>query len=51
MTGKDITVAQEELVKARAAYEIQKKVIEAVLISNTILNAVHAGSHGSAIEQ
>jgi hypothetical protein len=46
-----IAVAQKELLEAKATYQVQKSVVESVLITNPVLKAVHAGSNASVIEQ
>lgn len=43
--------AQDELLKAKAAYQVKSNVIENILIANPVIKAVHAGQNASAIEQ
>jgi hypothetical protein len=43
--------AQEELLKAKARYQVRNNIIESVLIAKPVLNAVHAGGNASIIEQ
>jgi len=46
-----IKKAQQELLEAKAAYQVRTNVIENVLIANPILNAVHAGKNASVMEK
>ncbi|KAF4632553.1 hypothetical protein G7Y89_g5583 [Cudoniella acicularis] len=48
---EDIKTAQQDLLKAKAAYQLRANVIENVLIANPILKAVHSGNNASAAEQ
>jgi hypothetical protein len=48
---EDIKNAQEELLKAKARYQMRTNIVENVLVVNPILKAVHAGSHATVIEQ
>ena len=48
---EDIKNAQQELLKAKAAYQVRNNIVEGVLVSNPILKAVHAGNNASAAEQ
>ena len=47
----DIKSAQQELLKAKAAYQVRTNIIENVLVANPILNAVHSGPKATIIEQ
>jgi hypothetical protein len=48
---EDIVTAQQDLLKAKAAYQVRNNVIESVLIANPILKAVHGGKNASIAEQ
>jgi hypothetical protein len=50
-TEEDIKAAEQELLKAKAKYQVRNNVIESVLIANPILKAVHAGSNATILEQ
>ena len=43
--------AQEELLKAKARYQVRSNIIESVLIANPTLKAVHSGGNALIIEQ
>jgi hypothetical protein len=47
----DIKDAQQDLLKARAAYQVRSNIIESVLVANPIVKAVHAGTKASMVEQ
>ena len=51
VSKEDIKSAQQELLKAKAAYQVRANVIENVLVANPILNAVHSGTKATIIEQ
>lgn len=51
VSDEDIKKAQQELLEAKAAYQVRTNVIENVLIANPILNAVHAGKNASVVEK
>jgi hypothetical protein len=46
----DIITAQQDLLKAKAAYQVRNNVIESVLMANPILKAVHGGKNVSIAE-
>jgi hypothetical protein len=48
---EDIKNAQQELLKAKAAYQVRNNIVEGVLVANPILKAVHAGNNASVVEQ
>ncbi|KAL6868617.1 centromere protein H (CENP-H) domain-containing protein [Trichoderma novae-zelandiae] len=48
---EDITAAQLSLLTARAKYRLRNDAIEAVLMANPILKAVHSGTQASPIER
>ena len=48
---EEIKNAQQELLKAKAAYQVRNNIIENVLVANPILKAVHAGNNASVVEQ
>ncbi|PMD64073.1 uncharacterized protein K444DRAFT_583800 [Hyaloscypha bicolor E] len=47
----DLTTARQELLTAKAAYQVRNNVIESVLIANPILKAVHGGKNATIAEQ
>ncbi|TVY55766.1 hypothetical protein LCER1_G004826 [Lachnellula cervina] len=47
----DIKKVQQELLKAKAAYQVRNNIIEGVLVANPILKAAHAGNNASPAEQ
>jgi hypothetical protein len=51
ISEEDLTKAQQELLEAKAAYQVRTNVIGNVLIANPILNAVHAGKNASVVER
>lgn len=51
VSEEEIAAAQEELLKAKAAYQVRNNVIQSVLIANPILKAVHGGKSASIAEQ
>ena len=51
VSEEDTKAAQQDLLKAKAAYQVRSSVTESVLIANPILKAIHAGSNASVIEQ
>lgn len=50
-TEEDIKAAEQDLLKARALYQVRTNIVENVLMANPILKAVHAGTNASIIEQ
>ncbi|RFU79503.1 hypothetical protein TARUN_2710 [Trichoderma arundinaceum] len=48
---EDITAAQNALLTARARYRLRNDAIEAVMMANPILKAVHNGTQASPIER
>lgn len=48
---EDLTAARQEVLKAKAAYQVKHNVIESVLITNPILKAVHGGKNATIAEQ
>jgi hypothetical protein len=50
-TEEDIKLAEQDLLKAKALYQVRTNIVENVLVANPILKAVHAGSNASIIEQ
>ncbi|TFB05548.1 hypothetical protein CCMA1212_001861 [Trichoderma ghanense] len=48
---EDITAAQNALLTARARYRLRNDAIEAVMMANPILKAVHSGTQASPIER
>jgi len=51
VSESDIKDAQQDLLKARAAYQVRSNIIESVLVANPIIKAVHAGTKASIVEQ
>ncbi|RDL42261.1 Uncharacterized protein BP5553_02240 [Venustampulla echinocandica] len=47
----DINTAQQDLLKAKAAYQVRNSIIENVLVANPILKAVHSGNNATIAEQ
>jgi hypothetical protein len=50
-TEADIKTAENELLKAKAVYQVRTNNVENVLIAYPILRAIHAGNKASSIEQ
>lgn len=50
-TDDELEQAREHSVKASAIYETQKSALDAVLVANPILQAVHAGENADPIER
>jgi hypothetical protein len=50
-TQEDIKAAEQDLLKAKALYQVRTNIVENVLVANPILKAVHAASNASIIEQ
>ncbi|TVY65618.1 hypothetical protein LSUE1_G008543 [Lachnellula suecica] len=48
---EDIASAQQELLKAKAAYQVRSNIVEGVLVANPVLKAVHGGENASVVEQ
>lgn len=48
---EDLTAAQNALLTARARYRLRNDAIEAVMVANPILKAVHSGTQASPIER
>jgi hypothetical protein len=51
VSEEDLTTARQELLKAKATYQVRNNVIESVLIANPILKAVHGGKNATIAEQ
>lgn len=51
MSEEQIIVAQQELLEAKASYQLRNNIVQSVLIANPIIKAVHAGNNASIIEQ
>ncbi|KAE8452373.1 hypothetical protein EG329_001073 [Mollisiaceae sp. DMI_Dod_QoI] len=51
VSEEHIITAQQELLEAKAGYQLRSSIIESVLTANPIIKAVHAGSNASIIEQ
>ncbi|KAE9376752.1 hypothetical protein N431DRAFT_184047 [Stipitochalara longipes BDJ] len=47
---EDLTTARQEVLKAKATYQVKHNVIESVLIANPILKAVHGGKNATIAE-
>ena len=50
-TDEDTRKAQSDLLEARAKYVLRNNVVEAVMMANPILKAVHNGTNTSPIER
>jgi hypothetical protein len=50
-TEENIKAAEQDLLKAKALYQVRTNIVENVLMANPILKAVHAGTNASIIEQ
>ncbi|PTB64489.1 hypothetical protein BBK36DRAFT_169649 [Trichoderma citrinoviride] len=48
---EDVTAAQNALLTARARYRLRNDAIEAVMVANPILKAVHSGTQANPIER
>lgn len=48
---EDLTAAQNALLTARARYRLRNDAIEAVMVTDPILKAVHSGTQASPIER
>jgi hypothetical protein len=51
VSEEDIKVAQQELLDAKAAYQVRNNIVESVLIANPVLKAVHAANDATILEQ
>jgi hypothetical protein len=51
VSSEDLATARQELLKAKATYQVRNNVIESVLIANPILKAVHGGKNATILEQ
>lgn len=51
VTEEDLKSARQELLKARALYQVRNNVIQSVLIANPILKAVHGSKNATIAEQ
>lgn len=51
MSEDDIKTAQQELLKAKAVYQVRGSIIDSVLIANPVIKAVHSGSLAAEVEQ
>lgn len=51
VSEEDLSTARQELLKAKAAYQVRNNVIESVFIANPILKAVHGGKTVTVAEQ
>jgi len=51
VSEEDLTAARQELLKAKATYQVKNNVIESVLIANPILKAIHGGKNATIAEQ
>lgn len=51
MSEEDIKTAQQDLLKAKAAYQLRSNIVENVLAANPILKAVHSGNNATSAEQ
>jgi len=51
VSEEDIKTAQQELLKAKALYQVRNSIVENVLVANPMLKAVHAGDNATVVEQ
>lgn len=51
VSEEDLSTARQELLKAKATYQVRNNVIESVLIANPTLKAVHGGKNATIAEQ
>lgn len=51
VTDEDIIAATQEVLQAKAVYQVRNNIVESVLVANPILKAVHAAKNASIIEQ
>lgn len=51
ISEEDLETAQQELLKAKALYQVRSNIVESTLVANPVLKAVHAGSNATIIEQ
>lgn len=51
VSERDIQIAQDELLEAKALYVLRNDIIESILIANPILKAVHTGTNITPIER
>ncbi|KAH6663895.1 centromere protein H (CENP-H)-domain-containing protein [Halenospora varia] len=51
VSEEDIKTAQQDLLKAKAAYQLRSNIVENVLATNPILKAVHSGNNATSAEQ
>jgi hypothetical protein len=51
VSEEELTTARQELLKAKATYQVRNNVIKSVLIANPILKAVHRGKNATVAEQ
>jgi hypothetical protein len=50
-TEEDVKIAQQELMNAKAAYQVRSNIVESVLVAYPVLNAVHGGRNAISAEQ
>lgn len=51
ITEQAIASAQQDILKAKATYQIRNNIINSVLIAHPVMRAVHAGRNASVLEQ
>jgi len=51
VSEEDLKTAQQELLKAKALYQVRSNIVESTLVANPVLKAVHAGINATIIEQ
>lgn len=51
VSEEELTTSRQELLKAKATYQVRNNVIKSVLIANPILKAVHGGKNATIAEQ
>ncbi|KAF8865477.1 hypothetical protein BDZ45DRAFT_413755 [Acephala macrosclerotiorum] len=51
VSEEQIIATQQELLEAKAGYQLRNSIVESVLIANPMIKAVHTGNNASIIEQ
>lgn len=51
VTDEELQEAQNNLLEAKALYSLRNTIVDDVLKTNPVLNAVHAGSNASTLER
>lgn len=51
VTDEEVQEAQNSLLEAKALYSLRSTIVDDVLKTNPVLNAVHGGSNASPLER